>query len=308
MRKNKIIYFLALFALSCGQQGSEAIKDSPTSGSIFIAADYEYKPITEAELSIYKALYIHTNIRPTYCTEDSAFSLLFKDSVRLIVSGRKLFPSEEKSFHDKNLFPEQVKIATDAVVLIVNNNNPDTLLSLDKIKAVFSGQDSLWKQLNSKSGLNKISIVFDYENSSNSRFTQQSLVSSHKFPSYCYALHGNPEVIDYVSKNEGAIGVIGLNWISNQYDSSVIRFLKNIRVVAIATKENPGIDDYYKPSQENLQANKYPLSRDIYIINREAYTGLGSGFLSFVTSNKGQRIVYREGLLPIREISHTIRF
>jgi phosphate transport system substrate-binding protein len=42
----------------------------------------------------------------------------------------------------------------------------------------------------------------------------------------------------------------------------------------------------------------YPLRRDIYIISREARTGLGSGFASFVAGQKGQLIFQKSGLMP----------
>ncbi len=284
------------------------IKDTSTAGHISISADDEFRPITEAELSVFQGLYEKTNIQPVYTTEDSAFTLLKADSVRLIVAGRKLSAQEETYYQQLKLNPQQVKIATDAIVFIVNNNNPDTLLSLDKIKAVFNGQDSVWKQLDNKSSTGKISVVFDHENSGNSHYIGQKLLAGQKFPSYCFALHNTTEVINYVSKNENAIGIISLNWISNEYDSNVIRYLKNVKLVALSLNESKNTADYFKPLAYYIETSQYPLCRDIYIISRESYTGLGSGFLSFVTSNKGQRIVFREGLLPIRAIGHTIHF
>jgi len=45
---------------------------------------------------------------------------------------------------------------------------------------------------------------------------------------------------------------------------------------------------------------RYPLQRNIYVISREARTGLGSGFASFVAGQKGQLIFYKSGLLPAK--------
>ncbi len=42
----------------------------------------------------------------------------------------------------------------------------------------------------------------------------------------------------------------------------------------------------------------YPLYREVYIISKEAYTGLGTGFTAFVASERGQRIVLKLGLVP----------
>jgi phosphate transport system substrate-binding protein len=38
--------------------------------------------------------------------------------------------------------------------------------------------------------------------------------------------------------------------------------------------------------------------REVYTINRETFTGLGSGFIAFVAGEKGQRIILRAGMVP----------
>lgn len=311
MRTNSSIAvacLLSLFVFACVSIADKGSKDTPTTGNINIGTDAEFTQLTQAELTVFLSYYPKATIHLVSKAEDSLFYLLNSDSVRMIVSSRKLLASEEEQFKKQKLSPEQVKIGTDAVVLIVNGSNPDTLLSLVRIRALFNGKDSIWQQIdNSKKG-DKINIVFDHENSGNARYILQNLISNHQFPKYCFALHGDKEVIEYVGSNANAIGIIGLNSLSNVYDPYVIGALKKIKIVALADKESTNAGDYYQPSIENLAAGLYPLSRDIYIINVEPYLGLGSGFLSFITCDKGQRVIYREGLLPARMPSHNIHF
>jgi phosphate transport system substrate-binding protein len=59
-------------------------------------------------------------------------------------------------------------------------------------------------------------------------------------------------------------------------------------------------ENYYAPSQNNIAEGKYPLARDLYIINGQGYSGLGMGFASFVAGDIGQRIILKSGLLPVR--------
>ena len=52
-----------------------------------------------------------------------------------------------------------------------------------------------------------------------------------------------------------------------------------------------------------LKNNNYEIvdfedKADIYIINTEPRNGLATGFSSFVTSDKGQRIILKSGILP----------
>ncbi|WPP51927.1 substrate-binding domain-containing protein [Catalinimonas niigatensis] len=125
-----------------------------------------------------------------------------------------------------------------------------------------------------------------------------SVAKVKSLPSYCFAVDNNEEVIRYVSQTAQAIGLIGLSWISDREDSISHSFLEQIRVVGITSREDSLGSDNYQPYQAYLAQKKYPLTREIYIISREARTGLGSGFMAFVCGDKGQRFVLKSGLLP----------
>jgi phosphate transport system substrate-binding protein len=100
-------------------------------------------------------------------------------------------------------------------------------------------------------------------------------------------------VVDYVSKNQNALGLIGLEWVSDRDDSTTNAFLDKIKVVALA-----GDSTHFQPYQAYLALKYYPLMRTISIINREGRTGLGTGFAAFFASERGQRIVLKAGLVP----------
>ena len=53
-----------------------------------------------------------------------------------------------------------------------------------------------------------------------------------------------------------------------------------------------------KPFQAYVALKQYPLYRKINIINPEGRYGLGTGFASFINSDKGQRIILKSGLVP----------
>lgn len=100
--------------------------------------------------------------------------------------------------------------------------------------------------------------------------------------------------MDYVSQNENALGLIGLEWISDKDDSTSNSFMKRIRVMSVA-----GDSTHFKPYQAYLALKYYPLARKVTILSREARSGLGSGFMAFVASERGQRIVLKAGLVPV---------
>jgi phosphate transport system substrate-binding protein len=92
------------------------------------------------------------------------------------------------------------------------------------------------------------------------------------------------------------IGIVGVNWIS-QPSALSKDYLKNINVLSVKSTTKDG---FFAPTQNNIAEGKYPLARDLYIINCQGFSGLGMGFASFVAGDKGQRIILKSGLLPIR--------
>jgi phosphate transport system substrate-binding protein len=94
------------------------------------------------------------------------------------------------------------------------------------------------------------------------------------------------------------LGVIGVNWVSDKGDSLVNDFLEKVKVVSLAPPGSGANPEYYKPYQAYVALKYYPLIRDVFGISREARVGLGTGFVSFIASDKGQMIVRRAGMLP----------
>lgn len=293
----KIVAFsllLWLFVAGCNDRDkSGRILDTPTSGSVKIAIDESLRPLIDAEVSTFEALYQKAHIESYYYPEAEAIDALMKDSVRLAVVTRR-FTQEEKNYYKAiKITPTELDVAVSAVALIVHRDNPDTLISMDQIKGLLQGRITLWSQLNSKNKAG-IEIVFDNPNSGLIRHLKDSVARVQTLPPNCFAAKNNTAVIDYVSENKNALGLIGLEWISDKDDSTSNSFLKRVKVMSVA-----GDSTHFKPYQAYLALKYYPLSRRITILSREARAGLGSGFMAFVASEKGQRIVLKAGLLPV---------
>ena len=283
---------LVVILLGCSRP--EKPLDTPTSGSIKISADESLRPIVETELTTFEGIYTQANIDCNYSSESDAIDLLMKDSVRLVIATRHLTAEEKKYFDDINVPVRQVDVATSGIAVIVNKNNRDTTLTVDEIRQILQGKVSTWDQLGGQSK-NGIEIVFDHPNSGMVRHLKDSIAQVKTLPANCYAANNNQAVVDFVSKNENALGFIGLEWISDEDDSVTNNFLGRVQVAAIAVSKDSA---YYQPYQAYLALKQYPLPKRITVIIREARSGLGNGFLAFFASEPGQRIVLKAGLLP----------
>ena len=193
---------------------------------------------------------------------------------------------ENKIFEQKKIIPKITKFATDAIALIANKSTNDTLIDLRKVVEFLQG-----KQNSSIKGL-----VFDNPNSSTIRF-MNSLAGIKAIPENgVYSFKTNQEVIKFVAQNEGMVGVVGVNWLS-QPMPEMQQYVDMVNLLAVKGLSG---GSYYMPSQNNIAEGTYPLARDLYIINGQGYTGLGMGFASFVSGDIGQRIILKSGLLPVR--------
>lgn len=278
-----IMALIAVIMVGCATGGGDGSKklDTPTSGSIRIAVDESLKPLIDAEVKAFMGIYQTASIEALYVSETEAVALLINDSVRLAIITRELTTDEREQIVKQSYRPHPAKVAREGVALIVNRNNMDTLWSMDKLK----------QTLGTDNGANK--IVFDNQSSGIVRFMRDSVLKIKEMPANSYAAGTNDGVIDYVSKDPKAIGLIGTSWISDRDDSTTNKFLSTIRVVGI---ENKG--EHYQPYQAYIAQKQYLLTRDIIITTREGRSGLGTGFASFVAGDKGQRIILKAGLVP----------
>jgi len=293
-----ILPALLLLLTGCNTDPTK-IEESPTTGKIKIGVDDSYRLILDTEIYTFQKLYIHARLNPVYKPEADVFADLINDSVKTIVAGRQLTKGEDEFLKSKKFIPRTTKIAYDAVALIINNSNPDSLITYRQVKDIFTGKTSAWKQIQASSQLGDIKIVFDNNKSGNTRYIKEKFGIKENFPEYCYAVNTCEEVVNFVEKNNNSIGIIGVNWISDKDDTLTHRFLNKVKVVAVSAISDPdGLEGYYTPCQGFIAKKTYPLVREVFIISKETFAGLGSGFASFIAGDVGQRIILKSGLLP----------
>lgn len=299
MLKFKLFSILFVITLlSCQTKSNDKFTDTLTGGVIPIAVDANFEPIIQEELDVFESMYPKAGIVPTYTDEVSAINLLLKDSVRFAITTRPLSTAEENSLKSKKFSPRSYKLATDGVALIVNNHNADSLINVTDLQKILTGKVKSWKDIFPNSRLGKMVVVFDNPNSSTVRYAIDSICKGQPLSKELNAQKTNIEVINYVSKTPNAIGIIGVNWLSNRNDTTNLSFKNNIRVMSVSSADIATADNSYKPFQAYLFYGYYPLSRSVYIILNDPRSSLPSGLTNFMTSDRGQRIILKSGLVP----------
>lgn len=288
LKKSKIyiLVFVSFLFVMCNQkEQTKSNKESILKGSVTIFVDETLTPIIEDQVAIFESNY-DAKINIVSMSESEAVISLFKEKSGIAVLTRNLTLNENKIFGQKKITPKITKFATDAIAFISNKSKKDTLVELKAILEFMQGKPNT-----SIKGL-----VFDNPNSSTVRYMNE-LAGIKAIPKNgVYSFKTNQEVIKFVAQNSEMIGVVGVNWLS-QPMPDMQEYVDQVNVLSV--KSLTGVN-FYPPSQNNIAEGKYPLARDLYIINGQGYSGLGMGFASFVAGDIGQRIILKSGLLPIR--------
>lgn len=292
-----ILLSLTIFS-ACNQRIKVTRTDTPTSGVAEIASDDCFSPIVQEEIDVFEALNKDASIIPIYGSEVDAINLLLKDSLRLIIAARDLTDAEKQGLLNKQLQPRTQKIAVDGIALIINNQNTDSLISVPQIKKIMTGEIDSWKQINPRSKYDKIAVVFDNPNSSTVRFIKDSINRGEPLAEHLKAQENNKAVLDYVAKTPNAMGVIGVNWISNPTDTTNLSFNDKVRVMSVSKVEPATRQSSFQPYAAYLALGEYPLRRDVFVITSDLRGTLPTGFVSFLVGDRGQRIILKAGLIP----------
>jgi phosphate transport system substrate-binding protein len=291
-----LIGFL-LILVSCTGGTKMGQNETPTRGNIKISADESFQPLIETEVFTFTHLYTNAKIKPEFKPEFDVINDFMNDSVKVIVTSKKLSDYQIQYLRDTQIIARTSSYAYDALALITNKENKDTLIRYNTIKDIFLGKVRNWKEIDSKSKLGDIRVIFDNNKSGNIRYFKELFEIKDSLSGNFFAVNTNPEVISFVARNPDALGIISVNWISDKDDSLSTSFINKINIVAVSQQYiNDG--SYYRPYQGSIYDKSYPFVREVYLISRETFAGLGSGFINWACSEQGQRIVLKSGLVP----------
>jgi len=285
-----IVIFGIIF--SCTKKDPNAPKsDTIVEGKTSILVDETLLPIIEDQLAVFENNY-NSKITLLPKSEKESILALTNGKADIVVLSRKLNKKEIAIFKQKEIVPRSTSFAIDAIVFIKNKKSNDTLIAIKDVVDFIKGNKSSIKGL-----------VFDNPNSSTVRYLCE-LAGVNALPEEgFFSFKTNEDVIKYVSENDGIVGVVGNNWLCQPNQ----QMQKYVDAVTILSVKGINTNNYVFPSQDNVGKRIYPLARVLFIVNCQGYEGLGMGFASFIAGEKGQRIVLKSGLAPMREPSRNIR-
>ncbi|WP_439584339.1 substrate-binding domain-containing protein [Dyadobacter bucti] len=289
------IYLLGFF----GCTSTSGNLDNPRQGTITVASDESFKPLVNALTNAYEGIYPNAHFKIDYKPEQEAIRQLLQDSARIIFSTRQLNEKELEIIRKQKGTQKFQHIATDGLALVISRTNSDSLITIPELKLILEGKVTDWSQLRGGNQKGLITLVFDQANASNLNYVLNKFQIKDIQKLRIISAGSNESVIKDVRDNPLHLGFIGVSWISDGHSLASEELSKGIHVLGVAQKADPAaLSDYIQPFQGGLEFKRYPLFRDLYIISREGYSGLGGGLMTYIARDVGGLIIQKMGLLP----------
>ena len=198
----------------------------------------------------------------------------------------------------KGYFPTEIKVSLDALAIYVNRLNKLETITLDELDAVFS---STLKREYSKSILTWLPLTGMESNLTIYLFNKDSGARSYFRDKVM--LKGEYNMDNVVSDEYTLLSQV-INKVANDKDGISFGSVgaKNFKVKTVALAKRKYFPAYY-PSEKEIKAGNYPLTRFLYIYldvpPDKAIPKLLYEFCKFILSYDGQATVVREGKLPL---------
>jgi phosphate transport system substrate-binding protein len=209
-------------------------------------------------------------------------SALFAAKADLAVIARELEPEERDAAVSAGLELQGYRFARDALVIVVHPDNPVENMSREDLAGIYRGDMTQW---NSMGGTNaSIVPVVQPPETDLSLFLSEAVLEGATPAVRSITESGDSAVAARVMRDPHAIGYVSL--------AGASLGAKPLRVAAIT-----GLS-YWKPDLEAVYKGDYPLTRFHNVFVRADGARLAHGFITYVTSEEGQRLVHDAGLVP----------
>jgi phosphate transport system substrate-binding protein len=239
------------------------------------------------------------DLRPNSATEVA--KALIDGRSQLAPINRELKPEEVAAFNAKWGYPPtRLAVGVDALVILVQKNNPLKELRIDQLDAIWTTSRlngypkdiQTWGDLGLISGnwaSRPIVCVDRPEGDGLKEYFKQNITRGGRNKDTNHQSSDAMTLIEELVSNQAAIGYGGMGEVFN-----------NLRTVPLLP---PGGKVAVEPSFESVSSGEYPLTRVVYVyFNRAPNRPIDPTvlkFLRFVISSKGQKQLAPMGFVPL---------
>ena len=279
-----------IIAAGCG--GKEPGSTQLTKGTIRLGCDEAVLPLVRREVEEFTRLYAEAVIRVDSGEARSLVSDFVIDSLRVFVCARALNKEERDALAAAKVEFREYAFARTAVAVIEHPGVAVTRFRVGELDTIFSGSATRWPAKKQT----MIELAVGGLNSSVNEVFRRAILGNGGYDRAARAFGSSPELLAYVERTPGAIGIVGLDWMKGHEG--------NVNVAALASAamrpdSTFAPQEYYTPAPAYVYLGYYPVYTPVFIYTRAIDRDLADGFIAFLTSVAGQKVVQSSGLVPV---------
>ena len=195
------------------------------------------------------------------------------------MSSRRAKPTEMSAAQAKGITMKPTIVAYDGIAVVLNANNPVSVLTKRQVEQIFAGDITDWSAVGGTPGA--ISIYTRNTASGTYSDFKDLAMKKRDYAGSSQKMAGNEQIVAEVAKNPSGIGYCGLAYMNEP----------GVKVASIEGSI---------PSKASVLAKKYPYARPTFYYTNGEPTGEAAKFVDFTLSDEGQKIVSQIGFVPIR--------
>jgi phosphate transport system substrate-binding protein len=206
---------------------------------------------------------------------------LIDGTTQIAMTSRPIKMDEKLKLQAAGRQYKEVKIAYDALSIIVNPGNKVTQLTREQIEGIFTGKIKNWKEVG---GDDMKIVAYARETSSGTyEFFKEHLLNRKNYASTCLNMPASGSVVQSVSQTKGAIGYVGLAYVD-----------KSVKAIGVSTDKGK---TYVKPSIATAKNKTYPIVRPLYFYYPSKSEATVKSFIDYVIGKTGQGLVSQIGYI-----------
>jgi phosphate transport system substrate-binding protein len=271
----KVVLAMAAFAMMSGMSFADQ--------SIVIKGSTTVLPVAQGTLEAYMKANPGVQMSLSGGGSGEGVKALIDKTTDIATSSREIKKEEVALAASKGVKPVAHVVAYDAIIPVVHPKNKVKNLSIDQLSQIYQGKITNWKEV----GGDDLKIVVISRDSSSGTFESWDhfVMKKAKVTPRAQMLASNGALVTAVAKNKYAIAYLGIGYVNKS--------VKPLQVNGITA------------SVQTAMSKEYPMSRELYMYTNREPEGHVAKYIAFVKSADGQKIVAKEGFVPLVDVKKT---
>ncbi len=249
-------------------------------GRIVITGSTTVQPIAKKIAASYRTIYPGTEITIAGGGSGNGIKAIIDGTTDIGAASRFIKEKELQYAHGKGVYPVPFQIAYDCIVPIISPENSVSDLTLVQLRKIYLGVIGNWQLVGGKNM--PIKVISRDTSSGTYEVWEKRVMDGQPVLPGAHLENSNEDVVESVSSEPGAIGYIGLGYLSDK--------VRPLKINHIEGSAKTTID------------GTYPLSRPLFMFTKGWPAGDTLKFINFVLDpNRGQKSVTASGFVSLYE-------